>query len=101
MMSKLLSFQRMPVGFIARVLLAAALYLPTLDILLENTLTLRQWQVALWGLAIALLPVMMPRRGFLFVLIVTWILTPLILGFLGYIALDGLGPSFEDIEDTL
>ncbi len=88
-------------ALVSRLLFALALYLPTVDALLQASVNTRLWQVAIWGALISLAPALLPRKLFLASLALVWIISPLVMGLLGYIALDGIPPSIENVSQTI
>jgi hypothetical protein len=70
-------------GF-SRFFLIAALYCPTAEVIFWHPAPPRLWAITIWGLLIAISTTMFAFPAFSLAFIFTWLLSPLIIGLLGY-----------------
>ena len=82
-------------GSIARVLFWLALFLPTLLALAQSGGNGRTWQTILWAASACLIPSLLPATLFVVVQWLFLLLIPVLLWWITYAALNGIGPGIE------
>ncbi|PRC93052.1 sulfatase-like hydrolase/transferase [Solimicrobium silvestre] len=82
-------------GAIARILFWLVLFLPTILALWRSHGNGRTWQTLLWAAAACLFPAILPPVLFIAVQWLCLLLLPVLLWWIAYAALNGIGPGWE------
>lgn len=84
-----------PRGISSRLCFAVALYLPTLLVLAHEPQPERSVRMAAWALCVIAIPSSVPRPWLRFFIGAAWITLPATLWWMGFAALNGIGPGWE------
>src|SRR5438046_591644 len=87
---------------IARLFLFAAIFCPTLLILLHESIPIRSLNMLAWALCANLIFASLPGRySFWFSLLFLWLTLPVTFWWIGFTSLNGIGPGWESAQAAL